>query len=401
MPSAQDAILVLTGGRVIDPANGTDNVADVVTRGDTILEVGPDAGTRYPDAQVRSVAGKLVTPGLIDIHTHCFTGLGDFCLPTDLMGVDSGVPIIVDAGTTSTTIFGLARKGIIDHPDTKTRIFALMDPSQIYLANKTFICHYLRIADDERNIDIDAAKEVVDANRDVIVGFKVRPTITDNPDRSPFLEAAHQIAPDLPIMIHLGSFPHTPVLETEKLLYQLRKGDIITHACRGGGGQLDARGEPTQAFIDAYNRGVLMDIGHSAGDFHFRTARRLIERGYMPNTISTDLNVFNVDGPVHSLSTTMSKLWALDVPLEQVIAMNTINAARAINREDQYGTLTPGRAAEVSVLDIEEGSCTLSDGHEEITADRRLRAVGCLRNGQWHDAVHDQKALQAEMKEAV
>ena len=401
MPSAQDTVLVLKGGRVIDPANATDQVADVVTKGDTILEVGPDAGDRYPGAEVRDVTGKLVTPGLIDIHTHCFTGLGDFCLPTDLMGVDSGVPIIVDAGTTSTTIFGLARKGIIDHPDTKTKIFALMDPSQIYLANKTFICHYLRIADDERNIDVEAAKAMVDANRDVIVGFKVRPTITNDPDHSPFLEAAHQIAPDLPIMIHLGSFPHTPVLDTEKLLYQLRKGDIITHACRGGGGQLDAKGEPTKAFTDAYDRGVLMDIGHSAGDFHFRTARRLIERGYMPNTISTDLNVFNVDGPVYSLSTTMSKLWALDVPLEQVIAMNTINAAKAIKREDQYGTLTPGRAAEVSVLDIEEAPCVLSDGHEEMTADRRLRAVGCLRNGQWHYAVHDQKAVQAEMKEAV
>lgn len=401
MPSSHEDLLVLKGGRVIDPALGTDTVADVVIRGNTILEVGTDAGTRYPDATVRDVAGKLVTPGLIDIHTHCFTGLGDFCLPTDLMGVDSGVPIIVDAGTTSATIIELARKAIIDHPDTKTKIFALMDPSQIYLANKTFICHYLRIADDERNIDIEAARKVVDANRDVIVGFKVRPTITDDPDRSPFLEAAHQIAPDLPLMIHLGSFPHTPVLATEKLLYQLRKGDIITHACRGGGGQLDRHGEPTQAFTDAYNRGVLMDIGHSAGDFHFRTAKRLVERGYLPNTISTDLNVFNVDGPVHSLSTTMSKIWALGIPLEQVIAMNTINAARAINRQQEYGTLEPGRAAEVSVLDIEEGPCTLSDGHEEIHTDRRLRAVGCLRNGHWFDAVHDRADSVTQLEEAV
>lgn len=400
MPSAQTDVLVLKGGRVIDPANGFDGIADVVTQGGTILAVGPDVGNQHPGGKVRDMTGKVVTPGLIDIHTHCYTGLGDFCLRTDLMGVDSGVPIIVDAGTTSSTIFGLARKAIIDHPDTKTKIFALLDPSQIYLANKTFICHYLHIADDERNIDVQAAKQVVDENRDVIVGFKVRATITDDPDRSPFLEAAHQIAPDLPIMIHLGSFPHTPVLETEKLLNQLRKGDIITHACRGGGGQLDHNGEPTKAYIDAYERGVLMDIGHSAGDFHFRTARRLIERGYLPSTISTDLNVFNVDGPVHSLSTTMSKIWALGVPLEQVIAMNTVNAARAINRQDLYGDLSAGRSAEVSVLEVEEGPCTLSDGHEELIAERRLRAVGCLRNGQWHDAIHDQ-SRKTDMKEAV
>ena len=400
MPSTQTDVLVLKGGRVIDPANGFDATADVVTEGGTILAVGPDAGNQYPAGRVHDMAGKVVTPGLIDIHTHCYTGLGDFCLPTDLMGVDSGVPIIVDAGTTSSTIFGLARKAIIDHPDTKTKIFAFMDPSQIYLANKTFICHYLHIADDERNIDVQAAKQVVDDNRDVIVGFKVRATITDDPDRSPFLEAAHQIAPDLPVMIHLGSFPHTPVLKTEKLLYQLRKGDIITHACRGGGGQLDQNGEPTKAYVDAYERGVLMDIGHSAGDFHFRTARRLIERGYLPHTISTDLNVFNVDGPVHSLSTTMSKIWALGVPLEQVIAMNTINAARAINQQHVYGDLSVGRPSEISVLNIEEGACTLSDGHEELIAERRLRAVGCLRNGQWYDAVHDQKR-NTDLKEAV
>ena len=399
--SASNAYLVLQGGRVLDPASGLDAVADVVVRDGIIVEIGANAAANHPTAKVRDVSGHLVTPGLIDIHTHCYPGLGDFCLPTDLMGVDSGVPVIVDAGTASTTIIELARKAIIDHPDTKTKVFALMDPSQIYLANKSFICHYLRIAGDERNIDIEAAKAVVDANRDVIVGFKVRPTITDNPDRSPFLDAAHAIAPELPIMIHLGSFPHTPVLDTNKLLYQLRKGDIITHACRGGGGQLDDKGEPTKPFIDAYERGVLLDIGHSAGDFHFRTARRMIERGYMPNTISTDLNVFNVDGPVFSLSTTMSKIWALGVPLIDVIRMNTVNAAAAIKRGEEYGELKVGRSAEVSVLRIEEGTVQLSDGHETIEASRRLRAVGCLRAGTWHDAVHDLKSAPDALQEAV
>lgn len=399
--SAQNAYLVLQGGRVLDPASGLDAVADVVVQDGAIVEVGANAGAKYPGAQIKDVSGHLVTPGLIDIHTHCYPGLGDFCLPTDLMGVDSGVPVIVDAGTASTTIIELARRAIIDHPDTKTKVLALMDPSQIYLANKTFICHYLRIADDERNIDIESAKQVIDANRDVIVGFKVRPTITTNPDRSPFLDAAHEIAGDLPIMIHLGSFPHTPVLETDKLLYQLREGDIITHACRGGGGQLDDKGEPTKPFIDAYERGVLLDIGHSAGDFHFRTARRMIERGYLPNTISTDLNVFNVDGPVFSLSTTMSKIWALGVPLVDVIKMNTVNAAKAIRRSDLYGELSVGRSAEVSVLRIEEGPVKLSDGHETIEASRRLRAVGCLRGGVWYDAVHDLKGVTAELQEAV
>ena len=97
MPSAQNDVQVLKGGRVIDPANGFDGIADVVTKGDTIIAVGPDAGQQYADARVLDMTNKVVTPGLIDLHTHCYTGLGDFCLPTDLMGVDSGVPIMVDA----------------------------------------------------------------------------------------------------------------------------------------------------------------------------------------------------------------------------------------------------------------------------------------------------------------
>jgi dihydroorotase len=389
---------VLKNGRVIDPASGLDGPADVVIEGARIAAVGPDAGAAYPQAETTDVSDCLVTPGLIDIHTHCFTGLGDFCLPPDLVGVGSGVPVIVDAGTAGATIFGLARKAIIDHPDTRTRVFALVDPSQIYLANKNFICHHLRIAADERNIDLEAAGEVVEANRDVIVGFKVRATYTDDPGRSPFLEAAKQIAPNLPIMIHLGRFPHTPVLEPEVLLASLREGDIITHAFRGGGGQLDADGEPSKAFVDCCERGVLLDVGHSGGDFHFPTARRLIERGYRPHTVSTDLNVFNVDGPVYSLSTTMSKIWAMGIPLPEVIRMNTVNAAASIHKSDEFGRLAAGRSADISVLRIERGSYLLSDGHTNIRSDRRLRGVGCLRAGEWFDACHDR---EVELQEAV
>src|SRR6218665_1657214 len=217
---------------------------------------------------VKALAGALVTPGLVDLHAHCMVGLGDFCLPADLIGVRSGVPIIVDAGTSSTAIIGLARRAIIDHPDTKTRVLALMDPSQIYLANKGFVCHHLMIAADERNIDVGFGREVLEANRDVIVGFKVRPTVTTAPPRSPFLQAPGDIGADLPIMVHLGEFPHTPVLSINDLLAALRPGDIITHAYRGGGGQLDGKGEPTPEYRAAYERGVKLDVGHSGGDFH-------------------------------------------------------------------------------------------------------------------------------------
>jgi len=145
-----------------------------------------------------------------------------------------------------------------------------MDPAQIYLANKGFICHQLMIAADERNLDLDVAREALDDNRENHRRLQgcARPTPT-NPKRSPFLAAAMLLAPELPIMVHFGEFPHTPVIDPDTLLATLRPGDIVTHAYRGGGGQLDDAGEPTATFRAAVERGVRLDVGHSGGRLPF------------------------------------------------------------------------------------------------------------------------------------
>ncbi len=167
---------------------------------------------------------------------------------------------------------------------------------------------------------------------------------------------------------------------------------MITHAFRGASGVLDASGAVTAEFKDAVDRGVRLDIGHSGTDFRFATARRLFEQGYLPTTISTDLNVFNVDTPVVSLAETISKVWALGVPLPDAIAMTTSATAEVIGRSDELGTLASGRPAEVSVLRIETGDALLSDGFETITATQRLVPVGCLRAGEWIEADRDSVA---------
>ncbi|HEY1740830.1 MAG TPA: amidohydrolase family protein, partial [Acidimicrobiia bacterium] len=113
------------------------------------------------------------------------------------------------------------------------------------------------------------------------------------------------------------------------------------------------------------------------------TARALFDQGYLPTTISTDLNVFNVDHPVVSLLHTMTKIWALGVPLADVIAMTTVNPATVIGRAGELGTLAPGRSADISVFRVEERDTELSDGYETITTAQRLEPIGCVRAGEW------------------
>ncbi len=386
--------LILTGGRVLDPASGFDAVADVAIADGRIAAIGPDLARLHPGATTRDVRDLLVIPGMIDQHVHVFPGLGNFCLDPDLVGVGMGVPTVVDAGTSGVATFELARTAVIDHPATVTDVVALMDPCQLYLATKDFICHKLRIANDLRNLDLDYTAEVLERNRDVIVGFKVRACVAgDDPHRSPFLEAAKEVAGDLPCMIHLGRFPYTRSISTTDSLDSLRPGDLVTHCYRGGGGAVDRDGKILPAFVEAYERGVRFDVGHSGEDFRFRAARILLEAGYPPHSISTDLNIFNLHGPVFSLATTMTKLWALGVELRDTVAMVTCNVAEQIGRADTLGTLAVGRTAHVSVLRVTEGRTKLSDGYRGLTVDRLLEPVGCTVAGTWHDADRYESAL--------
>jgi dihydroorotase len=373
--------VLLRGGRVVDPATGHDGIADVLARDGRIVAVADDLGAE-PATQIVDARGLLVTPGLIDLHTHVYPGLGDFCLPPDRAGVSTGVPTVIDGGTSGSATFGLARRWI-DDPHVRTRVLAFVDPCQIYFATKDFICHKLEIANDLRNLDVDLAVATVEANADVVVGMKVRACSVGDPHTSPFLEAAKVAAGPRPVMVHLGRFPFTPTIPTPDLLAALRPGDIITHAFRGASGMLGPDGKVTPELRDAVTRGVLLDVGHSGTDFRFATARRLFEQGCLPTTISTDLNVFNVDDPVISLPETMSKIWALGVPLTDVIAMATCNAARTVHREDELGALEPGRVADITVMRVEEGDITLTDGYETLRTERRLAPVGCLRAGAW------------------
>lgn len=382
------ATLVLHRGRVIDPAAEIDTTTDVVVADGTIVAVGPadPALLDDPATEVRDCRGLLVVPGLIDLHVHVMAGLGDFCVEPDRVGIGMGVPTIVDGGTSGVATFDISRRAIIDHPDTQSNVLAFLDPNQLYLATKDFICHKLEIAGDLRNLDRESLAASIERNADVVVGAKVRACHVGDPEHSPFLAAAQEAMGTRPVMVHLGRFPFTPVITPVALLDQLRGGDIITHAFRGAGGMRGPDGKAVPQLRDAVDRGVVLDIGHSGTDFRFREARLLMDEGYLPDTASTDINVFTVDGPVFSLAETLTKMLALDIDLHHVIAMGTSNPARAIGRSHELGRLESGRRAEVSILRLrDDGPFPVSDGVETVESARALEPVACLRAGAWHD----------------
>jgi dihydroorotase len=182
-------------------------------------------------------------------------------------------------------------------------------------------------------------------------------------------------------MVHVGDTP-IPLAE---ILEELAPGDVMTHCYHGREqGILDERGSVTAAARQAAARGVLFDVGHGKGSFSFAVARRALAQGFRPGTISSDLHVYNLHGPVYDLATTMSKFLHLGVPLDEIVDMTTRAPARVIGVEGELGTLRPGAAGDVTLLSLVDGPVTLEDAMGEVVeASRRLVPAGVVRAGRF------------------
>ncbi len=372
--------LVLKNGRVIDPSQNLDAVTDIAFSGGKVAAIG--RGLDTTGAAVRDATGEIVTPGLIDLHTHVYWGGTSLGIDADDFGRASAVTTCVDTGSAGPGNFPGFRKHVIDRSQVRILAYLHISFAGIFAFSKTVM---LGESHDLRLMAAREAVAVANANRDVVVGIKVRVgRIASGPSGITPLEVAVQAADELglPMMVHIDEPPPS----YESVVERLRPGDVLTHCFRPfPNAPVWADGTIKREVLAARQRGVLFDVGHGMGSFSWRTARAMLAAGFSPDTISSDIHALNVDGPVFDQVTTLSKFLALGLPLGHVIAASTVNAAKALGRPE-LGTLARGSIGDASILSLEEGAFPLGDvTGEVITAEQRLKAKGAIIAGKlWH-----------------
>ncbi len=371
--------LVLKGGHVIDPAQNIDAVMDVAFAGGKVAAIAKSLDTSAAK-DVREVSGKLVTPGLIDMHTHVYwggTSLGvdaeDFCRK-------SAVTTAVDTGSAGPGNFAGFRKHVIEPSAVRILAYLHISHAGIFgFSNRIMVGESENLA----LMDPETAVEVANANRDVIIGIKVRlgRHASGIHGMAPF-EHAIQVAEEasMPLMVHIDEPPPSYA----EVVSRLRSGDVLTHCFRPfPNSPVGPDGKVRPEVLAARQRGVLFDIGHGMGSFSFRTARAMLEAGFMPDTISSDIHALCINGPAFDQVTTLSKFLCLGVPLKEVIRASTENAARALSRPD-LGTLKPGSAGDAAILSLDEGAFDYADVvGEHVLGDRKINARGVVLAGRW------------------
>jgi dihydroorotase len=371
--------LILKGGRVIDPSQRHDAIADVAFTAGRVSAFAPSLAVEA--REIRDVSGTIVTPGLIDLHTHVYWGGTSLGIDADAFCRASGVTTSVDTGSAGPGNFAGFKKHVIERVDARILAYLHVSHAGIYGFSKTIM---VGESETMRLMDPETAVAVADANRDVIVGIKVRVGLHASGDQGVApLEIALEVADavGMPLMAHIDHPPPS----YEAVVDRLRPGDVLTHAFRPfPNAPCTAQGTVKQAVRDARARGVLFDIGHGMGSFSFKTARAMLANGFMPDTISSDIHALCIDGPAFDQVTTLSKFLCLGVPLADVIAASTVNAAFALRRPE-YGSLKVGSLGDASILTIREGRFDYVDVvGEHLIGDRKITAEGVVLKGRWY-----------------
>ena len=369
--------LLLKGGRVIDPKNQLDRLADVAIKGGRIAAVAPNLAATDA-AKVIDVSGLVVTPGLVDMHVHLFstTGIkdawaGDNSVRPDDFSFRSGITTMADAGSAGWRNFETFRHTVIDR--ARTRVFAFINIAGLGMLTNIVEQH-------PEDMNPAEVARLTAKHADIVVGVKTAhfegPSWVAVDKAVEAGRLAHR-----PVMVDFGWFvPERPYwqLVTEKL----RPGDISTHAFRATVPWVGADGKVYDYLKQARARGVIFDVGHGGGSFAWRNAVPAIQQGFYPDTISTDLHTASMNAAMMDLPTTMSKFLALGMSLADVVLRSTWRPAQVIGHTE-VGHLTVGAEADVAAFRVMEGDFGYGDADMGVVRGRqRLQCELTLRAGQ-------------------
>jgi dihydroorotase len=376
--------LLVKGGEVLDPSQNLRSRRDIGIRWGIIEAVEPDIPAERA-LKVLNVGGKLVTPGLVDLHAHVYPYGSAIGIPADELLTFQATTTMVSAGDAGANNFAAFRRYVVGQ--TRTRLYAFVHIANIGLTPFPVAELY--------NIDyavVDACAKAVAENSDIAIGVKVRMSenvIARNgiePLRRS-IEAATKAGGGARVMCHIGGV-ETPKLMSD-ILDMLRPGDILTHAYSGLPNNAGAftniiqDGRLLPAASAAKQRGVVFDVGHGGGSFDYTVAEAAIAAGATPDTISSDIHVFSGNTPgMPYLTWVMSKFLNMGFSLEQVVAMATVNPARIINRLPKLGTLQVGAPGDVSVLELVDGPVEFVDTRDNKRQGRvQLRPANVVLAG--------------------
>ena len=370
-----DFDLLLRGGTVVDPGRGIHAPMDVGFAGGRVAAVAPRLDGNAAD--LADVTGKLVTPGLIDLHGHFFYRGQPLFVDPDAACLPGGVTTCVDAGSAGWATYAGFRENVIAR--SQTRVFAFLHLAATGLMSLAAGVGELQ---DFRFAQEDRARDAF-ARFPELLGIKVRiqHMATGEANALPALDMARRIvdATGTRLMVHISGSP----IPIEAILERLKPGDIATHIFNGyANGILDDRGGVRAAVSEAAKRGVVLDVAHAGVHCDLEVARAAIEQGLPPTTLSTDMVRPLVARRMYDLQGVMSTFLALGMPLDEVIRTVTDAPARAIGQQDELGVLAPGASGDAAVLDIEEGEFTFGDSADhEIKAALRFAPVLTVRGG--------------------
>jgi dihydroorotase len=386
---AQSYDIVIKGGHIIDPVNNIDKVMDLAIKGGKIAAIKKN----IPDAQTKKVinaSGLIVSPGLIDMHTHNFFGTEHNrylansyqAVPPDGFTFRAGVTTVVDAGSPGWKNFDLYKSQIIN--PSKTRVLAFLN----------IVGEGMSGGAREQNIEDMNPKTtaiVAKQNKDHVVGVKLAHFMGYDWTPTELVVEAGKLA-NMPVMIDFGG--SNPELPLDKLLLEkLRPGDIFTHTYANVNGRTPVvaeNGKVRDYIFEAQKRGIVFDVGHGGGSFIFEQAIPAIQQGFNPNVISTDLHTGSMNGGMKNINNVMSKFLNMGLTIQEVIAATTSKPAKYIQRKD-LGHLSIGAVADVTLLKLRKGDFGFIDTRgKKMKGNQKLECELTLREG---NVVYDLNGL--------